>query len=120
MAGRRREHDVELAAGHPGDGAVEVGTCQTRSYYDLYDVMGISWGLSLPYPKRADWQAQISLQCLAARYKRPIDVPGSAPAMAWDGWMWIVARTPRSNRVGLTKPHAAISSWSEITSSESR
>lgn len=26
------------------DGAVEVGSCQTRAYYDLYDVMGISWG----------------------------------------------------------------------------
>ncbi|KQS73440.1 hypothetical protein ASG41_01950 [Modestobacter sp. Leaf380] len=26
------------------DGAIEGGTCQTRAYYDLYDVMGISWG----------------------------------------------------------------------------
>ncbi len=24
-------------------GTVETGTCQTRAYYDLYDVMGISW-----------------------------------------------------------------------------
>ncbi|WP_157498797.1 reprolysin-like metallopeptidase [Geodermatophilus sp. Leaf369] len=37
------------------DGAVEVGTCQTRSYYDLYDVMGISWGQvgSLSAPQAA-------------------------------------------------------------------
>ena len=25
-------------------GTLETGTCQTRDYYDFYDVMGISWG----------------------------------------------------------------------------
>lgn len=25
------------------DGAIDSGTCRTRAYYDLYDVMGVSW-----------------------------------------------------------------------------
>ncbi|SDG08851.1 M12 family metallo-peptidase [Klenkia brasiliensis] len=33
-------HSSELQC----DGSLETGTCQTRSYYDFYDVMGISWG----------------------------------------------------------------------------
>lgn len=33
-------HSSELQC----DGTLETGTCQTRAYYDFYDVMGISWG----------------------------------------------------------------------------
>jgi uncharacterized protein with LGFP repeats len=33
-------HSSELQC----DGSLESGTCQTRAYYDFYDVMGISWG----------------------------------------------------------------------------
>ena len=37
------------------DGAIETGACRTRAYYDLYDVMGISWGQvgSLSAPQAA-------------------------------------------------------------------